>query len=92
MRIVLTEHFQTDVRSLAPPELERVLAAMLVIPRALGDVHTHAGLGLRKVHRTGVWEARVGLNLRLILTLAEGTMTFVRAGSHDEVKRFLRDL
>lgn len=92
MRIALTERFQADIRSLAPPERERVFAAMLALPRALGEVHAHAGLGLRKLHRTGIWEARVGLNLRLVLALVDGSMTFVRAGTHDEVKRFLRDL
>ena len=92
MRIVLTERFQSDIRSLTPPERERVFGAMLALPRALGDVHAHAGLGLRKLHRSGIWEARVGLNLRLILTLIDGSMTFARAGTHDEVKRFLRDL
>ena len=66
--------------------------AMLAIPKALGDVHAHAGLGLRKIHRTGIWEARVGLSLRLILTLVDGALTFVRAGSHDDVRRFLQDL
>ena len=92
MRIVLTERFQSDIRLLASTKRERVLGAMLALPKALGDVHAHAGLGLRKIHRTGIWEARVGLNLRLVLTLADGGITFVRAGSHDEVKRFLRDL
>lgn len=92
MRIVLTERFQSDVRSLALPERERVFGAMLAIPKALGEVHVHAGLGLRKIHRTGIWEARVGLNLRLILTIAEEWITFVRVGSHDDVRRFLREL
>lgn len=92
MRIVLTERFQGDIRSLTPAERDRVLEAMLAIPRAVGDVHTHAGLGVRKIHRSGIWEARVGLNLRLVFALADGFLTFVRAGSHDDVKRFLRDL
>ncbi len=92
MRIVLTERFQSDIRSLPSAERDRVFDAMLAIPKALGGAHAHLGLGLRKIHRTGIWEARVGLSLRLILTLADGSTTFVRVGSHDEVKRFLRDL
>lgn len=92
MRLVLTEHFQRDVRQLTLPHRERAFEAILSIPKAVGDVHTHAGLGVRKVHRSGVWEARIGLDLRLVFTLAEGILTFVRAGTHDDVKRFLRDL
>lgn len=91
MRIVLTERFQRDIRYLPSAERDRVFEAMLAIPKALGEMHAHQGLGLRKIHRTGIWEARVGLNLRLILTLVDGSTMFVRVGSHDEVKRFLRD-
>ncbi len=92
MRIVLTEHFQRDVRHLTSTERDRVFEAVLAIPRAVGDVHTHAGLGMRKVHKSGIWEVRIGLNLRIIFALADGFLTFVRLGTHDDVKRFLREL
>jgi mRNA-degrading endonuclease YafQ of YafQ-DinJ toxin-antitoxin module len=92
MRIALAEGFQRDVRDL--PEAQRLAAfdAMLALPRALGDPHSHAGLGIRKLHASGIWEARVGLGLRLVFALKAGRLTLVRVGSHDEIRRYLRQL
>lgn len=52
----------------------------------------HAGLGIRKFHASGIWAARVGLDLRLVLALQPDLLTLVHVGSHDEVRRFLRSL
>jgi mRNA-degrading endonuclease YafQ of YafQ-DinJ toxin-antitoxin module len=92
MRIALSERFQRDVRDLEPQVRAAVFEALLALPGALGDPHTHAGLGIRKLHRSGIWEARVGLGLRLVFGLEPTLLTLVRVGSHDEIRRFLRDL
>jgi hypothetical protein len=65
---------------------------MLVLPRAVGDVHAHAGLGIRRLHASGIWEARLGLGLRLVSALEADHLTLVRVGSHDEIRRYLRQL
>jgi hypothetical protein len=92
MRIALTERFQSDVLSLEPESRGAVFQLMLSLPKALGQPHVHAGLGMRKIHPSGIWEARVGLGLRVVFTLAEGTLTLVRVGRHDDIRRFLRSL
>ncbi len=92
MRIALAEGFQKDVRDLAETQRSAVFEVMLALPRAVGDAHLHAGLGMRKLHPSGVWEARVGLGLRVVFTLSEELLTLVRVGSHDEVRRWLRQL
>lgn len=92
MRVALTERFQADVRALSSEERASIFETLLSLPRSLGSPHLHAGLGLRKIHRTGIWEARVGLGLRLVFTLADDTLTLVRAANHDEVRRYLRGL
>ena len=92
MRITLAERFQQDVRGLDEFGRVAVLDAMLALPKVLGQPHLHAGLGLRKIHPHGLWEVRVGLGLRLILALAADEAKFVRVGSHDEVRRWLRSL
>ena len=92
MKIALTEHFQSDVRALSSENRAAVFEALLSLPQALGSPHVHAGLGLRKIHRTGIWEARVGLGLRLVFTFADRVLTLVRAADHDEVRRYLRGL
>jgi mRNA-degrading endonuclease YafQ of YafQ-DinJ toxin-antitoxin module len=92
MQIGLSTGFQADVRSLGPEERSAVFEVILSLPRALGVPHTHSGLGLRKIHRSGVWEARLGLGLRLVFTLEANVLTLVRVGTHDEVRRYLRSL
>ena len=92
MRVELTERFQQDVATLRDAERTAVFDAMLALPKALGNPRAHSGLGLRKVHASGIWEVRVGLAIRLVIALSRGTATFVRAGTHDEVRRYLRSL
>jgi mRNA-degrading endonuclease YafQ of YafQ-DinJ toxin-antitoxin module len=92
MRVALTERFQADVLDRNEAERTAVVTVMLALPRALGRPHAHAGLGLRKLHTSGIWEARVGLGLRMVFTLADNTLTLVRLGTHDDVRRFLKTL
>ena len=65
---------------------------LLALPAALGEVHRHHGLGIRKLHRSGIWEARVGLGLRLVFTVERDLCTLVRVGTHEDVQRYLRSL
>ena len=92
MQIGLSAGFQADVRGLSPEERAGVFEVILSLPRALGAPHVHSGLGLRKIHRSGIWEARLGLGLRLVFTLEPAVLTLVRVGAHDEVRRYLRSL
>jgi mRNA-degrading endonuclease YafQ of YafQ-DinJ toxin-antitoxin module len=92
MRIALAERFQRDATGLRPDQRAALFEALLALPRIMGQPHLHHGVGLRKLHPSGIWEARVGLGLRLVFTLAAGTLTLVRVGPHDEVRRFLREL
>lgn len=92
MKVALTKRFQRDVRALPEDQRAAVFEAMLGLPRALGERHLHSGLGLRKLHRSGVWEGRVGLGLRLVFALEPDLLSLVRVGSHVEIRRFLREL
>lgn len=92
MRIALAEGFQRDVQGLPEAHRRAVFEVMLALPRGIGDPHVHAGIGLRKLHPSGIWEARVGLGLRLVFTLEPNLLTLVRVGGHDEIRRYLRQL
>ena len=92
MRVALAEGFQRDVRKLSEPQRLAVFDALLALPRALGDPHVHAGLGIRTLHASGIWEARAGLGLRIVFAVEPGLLTVVRVGSHDDIRRFLREL
>jgi len=92
MKVLLTERFQRDVRGLDDGQRGVVFEAILALPRAMGDPHTHAGLGIRKLHRSGIWEARVGLGLRLVFALQPDLVALVRVGTHEDIRRYLREL
>lgn len=92
MKLALPERFQRDVRDLARDQRSAVFDAILSLPRAMAQPHLHSGLGIRKLHRSGIWEARVGLGLRLVFTLESGMITLVRVASHEDIKRYLREL
>ena len=92
MKLALRERFQLDLRALREEQRALVFETILALPGALGNPHRHAGLGIRKLHASGIWEARVGLGLRVMFSLEPGFLTLVRAGSHDEIRRFLREL
>jgi mRNA-degrading endonuclease RelE of RelBE toxin-antitoxin system len=92
MKLALTERFQRDVRLLSEDRRNAVFEALLSLSRALGEPHLHSGLGVRKIHRSGIWEARVGLGLRLVFVVEKSVITLVRAGTHEDVQRYLREL
>jgi mRNA-degrading endonuclease YafQ of YafQ-DinJ toxin-antitoxin module len=92
MKIALTERFQRDVRALTANQRSTVFDALLSLPRAIGQPHLHAGLGIRKLHGSGIWEAQVGLGLRLVFALERGLLTLARVGTHDEIRRYLKSV
>ena len=92
MKITLTEKAQSELRALDHTQRAPVLHALLALPAALGQAHLHSGLGIRKVHPSGVWEARVGLGLRIVFLLSPNELIVVTVGTHDAVRRFLRTL
>ena len=92
MKIVLAERFQREVRTLPEDRLSAVFQSILSLPKALGEPHMHSGLGIRKIHRIGIWEARVGLGLRLVFAVEDRVITLVRVGTHEDVQRYLREL
>ena len=92
MNIALTERFQRDVRDLEEEQRAAVFEAILSLPRAIGESHLHSGLGIRKLHRSGIWEARLGLGLRLVFAVQKEVLTLVRVGTHQDIQRYLRTL
>ncbi len=92
MKVSLTARFQRAVRGLDDRERAAVFEAMLALPGVVGDAHAHRGLGVRKLHASGIWEARVGLGLRIVFALEPDLLTLVLVGSHEDVRRFLREL
>jgi mRNA-degrading endonuclease RelE of RelBE toxin-antitoxin system len=93
MRIALSRRIQRQLER-APLGLRQQLAdAVKELPQALGQPHRHAGLGVRKIHRRGVYEFRLGQDGRVVFTLPEKDAIMLHLlGNHDDVQRFLDSL
>ncbi len=92
MKILLTERFQKIVSKLSLDERTKVFEALLGIPKAMQNPHRHAGIGLRKLHQSGIYEARIGLGLRLVFAFRKGELILAMVGSHDAVRKYLASL
>lgn len=92
MQILLTARFQKDVGDLEKSERESIFDVILKLPAALKEVHQHSGIGLRKIHPSGIYEARIGLGLRLVFGFQKDLLSLHRVGNHDDVSRYLKTL
>lgn len=92
MRIVLTERFQHDFDRLPSKDQAHVIRVVERLPTAMGAPHRHAGLGIRKLHRSGIYEARIGLHVRVVFLHTKQQMILHRVGNHESVRRYLRQL
>ena len=88
--LLRTRRFDRSLRTLTDAEYERVINALEVLTTAFGDVHSHAGLGIRKLRRR-LFECRAGLDLRILFKLEGGTRELILAGSHDHIRRYLKE-
>jgi mRNA-degrading endonuclease RelE of RelBE toxin-antitoxin system len=93
MKIALARRLQRQLEH-APEDLRRQLAeAVTKLPEALGHPHRHAGLGVRKIHRRGIYELRLGRHVRVVFSLPEKNLVMLHLlGNHDDVQHFLDSL
>jgi len=90
MRVALTRRFQSAVHDLDRKGQAAVLDAVRALPSALDAPDLHAKLGMRCLHESGVWSARVSLGLRLVFAIEDETLVLVTVGSRRAVKSYLR--
>lgn len=92
MNIVLRDSFLRASRSLTQEERSALMQIFVDLRANLSDPARHAGLGLRKLTPYPVWEARLGLKMRAVFRLENDQVIFIFLGTHDQVRRFLRNL
>jgi len=54
-------------------------------------IRPSGGTGLKKL-RGNLWEVRIDIRKRVIFTLSPGLISFVLIGSHDEIRKYLKEL
>ena len=92
MNISFLDRFRRQCRAASSQDRAAILKLILDLEIVLAKPQEHSGLGLRKIHPSGYWEARAGLSLRAVFWLGKDEVAFVFLGNHDEVKRFLSSL
>ena len=92
MTVSLHRHFVEQVRNLPPAIRAAVFEAILALPGTFRRPAMHSGLGLRNLHPTGIWEARVGLDLRILFQMAPDAAILRFLGNHDDIRKYLRNL
>jgi mRNA-degrading endonuclease RelE of RelBE toxin-antitoxin system len=90
MRFELKPSFERSLKVLYPKSREQVKNACLKTIDILSqDRFIHKGIGLKRL-KGDYWEVRHGLKTRLIFRWNKDLVEFVLAGSHDDIKKYLR--
>lgn len=88
--IVPSAAFQRALRKLPPADQRAVLEALLKSSEAFGQPHVHSGLSIRQLRRR-VYEARVGIELRVGFTLVGRSLLVQTVGNHDHIRSWLKE-
>jgi mRNA-degrading endonuclease YafQ of YafQ-DinJ toxin-antitoxin module len=91
LQIDLLESFRRDVRKLPKARRREVARAIDAVRDGFGKPHFHSGLGIRRL-RQDYFECRMGLDTRLVFRAEKGRLTFVAAGDHDTIRKWLKGL
>jgi mRNA-degrading endonuclease RelE of RelBE toxin-antitoxin system len=89
LRVVAEKNVRLALAKLAPEQQAEVLGALRQLPELFGRPHIHAGLGLRQL-RPGIFEARVGLAIRVLFERDGDLLVIKTLGDHSEIRRYLR--
>ena len=87
--VFLSDRFRQIVRAYPKPLRVEIGKAIDRLQESLGHPHQHAGLGIRKLVKN-YFEMRVGLELRLVFKVERNSVTFAVAGTHNEIRKFLK--
>ena len=74
-------------RSLSGSQKQRIGEILINLPELRADPHLHTGYGLRQLHGTHFYEARLDLRWRLIFKVTEEEIVLFDVMNHDQVRR-----
>lgn len=90
MKYEFKSSFDRSVKSL-PPEIKQEVKelCLILIDVLSGERELSVGMGLKNL-RKNFWEIRKGLKLRILFRWQADHVEFVLAGTHEEIKRYLK--
>lgn len=89
MQYYTAPSFERSLKGFDETRKERVKKAIRLAVAFFETGQLSQGIGLKPL-RSEFWEIRAGLADRVIFRKGKDAVEFVLAGSHDEIKRFLK--
>jgi mRNA-degrading endonuclease RelE of RelBE toxin-antitoxin system len=89
-KIVILPSFKRTVKKLTIQERQRLAKSLEIFNTFLVTSQAPAGFRFKKINHDK-YEFRVDLRLRVIVKQEEDTFYLVLVGSHDEIRRYLRN-
>lgn len=90
MRYYRSRAFLESFQTLPRERQSKVKTSMEKLDSLLLGNERPFGLGLKHL-KHGIWEIRAGLSDRILFRRANDILEFLIVGSHDEIKRFLKN-
>jgi len=95
MEFIYKRYFLSRFKHLKIPEQFIIRQTVHQIQEYYRTLHAPYGLRIKKLFQSSqgkVFEARPTIALRIIWIEAQGLVSFVLLGNHDEVRRYLKSL
>jgi mRNA-degrading endonuclease YafQ of YafQ-DinJ toxin-antitoxin module len=90
LRIELAPELKAAIRRLPKRQRQHIGEVITAVRDGFGAPHLHSGLGIRRL-RSGLFECRIGLKLRLVFDAEPGVLSFTDLGTHDEIRKLIRN-
>ncbi|HEV3409081.1 MAG TPA: hypothetical protein VG095_02215 [Chthoniobacterales bacterium] len=90
LRVELAPEFKAAIRRLPKRQRKQIGEVITAVRDGFGAPHLHSGLGIRRL-RGSLFECRVGLKLRLVFDAEPGLLSFTDLGTHDEIRKLMRN-
>lgn len=89
MRYFSSKAFEDALRAMPEARKRRIKKSLALAAAFFETGNLPHGLGMKPLGR-GLWEIRAGLYDRVVFLKDEEGVGFLLAGSHDEVRRYLK--
>jgi len=89
-KIVILPSFERSIRRFTSAEKDRLISALEKFNDFLMTGRISSGFGFKKIG-TDMFEFRIDIRLRVIVKDEDDTLYMVLAGSHKDIKRYLKD-
>lgn len=91
LRVELAPELKAQIRRLPKRQRKQIGDVITAVRDGFGTPHLHSGLGLRRF-RESLFECRVVLKLRLLFDAEPGILSISDLGTHDQIRKLLKNL